>query len=204
MRSWRPHKTAILLLLTGATLLRVLAEYAVWVAGQPLSARTRERYVAAVRPLAAWLEAREGGPGHALATPRGRDLAVRDYKRQMKVDRGLAAASVNQALAALDHLFRFLGLGAAIVSREELPRAAPRALDVEQQRALLRAAEESSRLRARRRQSGRAARPLPATRDHRHQHHTASCSWSSGSTLTPICCCGRRSRSNVSAGVPPL
>ncbi len=50
----------------------------------------------------------------------------------------------NQALAALDHLFRFLGLGAAIVSREELPRAAPRALDVEQQRSLLRAAEKSS------------------------------------------------------------
>ncbi len=122
----------------------VVAEYAAWVAGQPLSARTREAYVAAVHPFTAWLETREGGVGEALATPRGRDLAVRDYKRHMKVDRCLAAASVNQALAALDHLFRFLGLGAAIVSREELPRAAPRALDVEQQRALLRAAEESS------------------------------------------------------------
>jgi integrase/recombinase XerC len=122
----------------------VVAEYAAWVAAQPLSARTREAYVAAVRPFTAWLETREGGVGEALATPRGRDLAVRDYKRHMKVDRALAAASVNQALAALDHLFRFLGLGAAIVSREELPRAAPRALDVEQQRALLRAAEESS------------------------------------------------------------
>jgi len=122
----------------------VVAEYAVWVAGQPLSARTREAYVAAVRPFAAWLEARDAGVGDALATPRGRDLAVRDYKRHLKVDRGLAAASVNQALAALDHLFRFLGLGAAIVSREELSRAAPRALDVDEQRALLRAAEESS------------------------------------------------------------
>ncbi len=44
----------------------------------------------------------------------------------------------------MDHLFRFLGLGAAIVRREELPRSAPRALDVEQQRVLLQAAEEST------------------------------------------------------------
>jgi len=44
----------------------------------------------------------------------------------------------------MDHLFRFLELGAAIVRREELPRAAPRALELEEQRALLRAAEESS------------------------------------------------------------
>src|SRR3954452_16404701 len=44
----------------------------------------------------------------------------------------------------MDNLFRFLGLGAAIVRREELPRSAPRALDVEQQRLLMRAAEEST------------------------------------------------------------
>lgn len=62
----------------------------------------------------------------------------------MKQSRGLGPASVNQALAAMDNLFRFLGLGAAIVRREELPRAAPRALELDQQRALLRAAEEST------------------------------------------------------------
>jgi site-specific recombinase XerD len=62
----------------------------------------------------------------------------------MKVDRGLSPASVNQALAGMDHLFRFLGLGAAIVRREELPRSAPRALDIDAQRLLLQAAEEST------------------------------------------------------------
>jgi site-specific recombinase XerD len=56
----------------------------------------------------------------------------------------LSPASVNQALAGLDHLLRFLGLGAAIVGREELPRTAPRALDVQAQRTLLQAAEEST------------------------------------------------------------
>ena len=70
----------------------------------------------------AWLGERDGGVSEALSSPRGRDLAARDYKRRMKVEWGLAPASVNQALAGLDHLFRFLGLGAAIVRREELPR----------------------------------------------------------------------------------
>jgi len=123
----------------------LVAQYAAWLGDQPLSARTREAYLAAVRTFAAWLGQRDGGAGDdALVAPRARDLAARDYKRHMKVERSLSPASVNQALAGLDHLFRFLGLGAAIVGREELPRAAPRALDVQAQRALLQAAEEST------------------------------------------------------------
>jgi integrase/recombinase XerC len=106
----------------------VVAEYAAWLGDQPLSARTRGVYLAAVRTFVGWLAQRDTGSGDALAAPRARDLAARDYKRHMKVERGLSPASVNQALAGLDHLFRFLGLGAAIVGREELPRAAPRAL----------------------------------------------------------------------------
>jgi len=88
-----------------------------------------------------WPPASTSGRPRVQARPEGRAGAV---GRDLKVARGLSPASVNQALAALDHLFRFLGLGAAIVGREELPRAAPRALDVEQQRALLQAAEEST------------------------------------------------------------
>lgn len=113
----------------------------VWLKSQPLAVRTREAYAAVIIAFAAWLEDRDGG---GLDGPRARDLAARDYKRSLKVERGLGPASVNQALAALDHFFRFLGLGAAIVQREELPRSAPRALTVEEQRLLLRAAEESS------------------------------------------------------------
>ena len=123
---------------------RVRADYGAWLAEQPLSSRTREAYLAAVSAFVAWLEQREAGPGDVLVAPRARDLAARGYKRHMKVDRGLSAASVNQALAGMDHLFCFLGLGAAIVRREELPRSASRALDVEQQRVLLQAAEEST------------------------------------------------------------
>jgi integrase/recombinase XerC len=122
----------------------VLADYTAWLSEQPLSTRTREAYLAAVTAFVAWLDRRDAGPGDALVAPRARDLAARDYKRHMKVERGLSPALVNQALAGMDHLFRFLGLGAAIVRREELPRSAPRALDVEQQRLLLQAAEEST------------------------------------------------------------
>jgi len=122
----------------------VRADYTAWLAQQPLSSRTREAYLAAVTAFLSWLEQRDAGPGDALLAPRARDLAAREYKRYMKVGRGLSPASVNQALAGMDHLFRFLGLGAAIVRREELPRSAPRALDVEQQRVLLQAAEEST------------------------------------------------------------
>ncbi len=90
--------------------------------------------------FASWLSQREGGVGDALLAPRARDLAARDYKRHMKVERALSPASVNQALAGMDQLFRFLGLGAAIVRREKRRAARRGPLDVEQQRVLLQAA----------------------------------------------------------------
>jgi hypothetical protein len=39
----------------------VLAEYAGWLAEQPLSTRTREAYLAAVTAFVAWLEQRDAG-----------------------------------------------------------------------------------------------------------------------------------------------
>lgn len=121
----------------------MLADYDGRLAEQAPSARTREAYLAAATAFVAWLDQRDVGPSEALGAPRARDLAARAYKRHMKIARGLSPASVNQALAGMDHLFRFLGLRAAIVRREELPRSAPRALDVDAQLLLLQAAEES-------------------------------------------------------------
>jgi site-specific recombinase XerC len=122
----------------------MLAEYGAWVTRQRLSARTRQTYIASVRAFAGWLGQRDGGVGDALSVPGGRDVAVGDYTRYLTLERGLAPASVNQALAGLNHFFRFLGLGAASVGRERRPRAVPRALDAEQQRELLRSAARSS------------------------------------------------------------
>ena len=94
----------------------------------------------------AWLAGVEdaGWGGDPLRDRLARDYAARDFKRFLKVERGLRPASVNLALASLDSLYRCLGLGSPNVRREELPQAAPRALDVEQQRRLLRAAERAS------------------------------------------------------------
>lgn len=108
----------------------------------PLARRTREAYAQHVASYCAWLGDRSGGEA-PLADPRARDYAARDFKRCLKAERRWKPASVNLALAAVDHFNRFLGLGPANVKREPLAQAAPRALSEEQQRALLRAAEAS-------------------------------------------------------------
>jgi integrase len=50
---------------------------------------------------------------------------------------------LNLALSAVDHFYRHLRMDRANVRREELPRVAPRALDRDEQRLLLRAAERA-------------------------------------------------------------
>ena len=108
----------------------------------PLAARTRQAYAQHVAAYAAWLGDRPGGEA-ALEDPRARDYAARDFKRWLKGERRWKPASVNLALAAVDHFNRFLGLGPASVKREPLAQAAPRALSEDQQRTLLQAAEAS-------------------------------------------------------------
>ena len=99
-----------------------------------------------MRLFCGWLaaEADERALGaDPLADLAARDYAARDFKRFLKSERALGPASVNLALAAVDHLYRQLGLGRANVRRESLPVAAPRALSRDEQRALLRAAERA-------------------------------------------------------------
>lgn len=119
-----------------------LTRYLVELGRAPLAVRTRQAYAAHVRVYAGWLAERKGCTA-ALREPRARDLAARDFKRMLKVERGWKPSSVNLALAAVDHFNRFLGLGAANVTRETVAQAAPRALSVAEQRALLRAAEDA-------------------------------------------------------------
>lgn len=53
----------------------------------------------------------------AIAEPRARDLAARDFRRHLKVGWGWKPASVNFALAAVDHLNRFLEFANSNASR---------------------------------------------------------------------------------------
>ena len=120
-----------------------LGRYLENLAGQPLAVRTRQAYAAQVSAYIAWLAERPDADG-ALREPRARDFAARDFKRHLKLERAWAPSSVNLALAAIDHFNRFLGLGPAMVTRERLAQSAPRALDEDQQRDLVRAAEDAS------------------------------------------------------------
>ena len=121
-----------------------LAErYEVWLERQPLSERTRREYARQVAGFVEWLAADRPGAVMTLADLFARDYAVRDFKRHLKLERRWSPASVNFALAAVDHFFRFVGLGAADVSRGRLPQAAPRALDSDELLAFVRAAERA-------------------------------------------------------------
>lgn len=131
----------------GASKLRLsdaLAGYEAWLLEQPLAARTRQTYRQQVTGYVAWLL--EGGVEASTALGEGpaRDHAVRDYKAHLKAVRGARPSSVNLALAAIDHFYRCLGAGKPSVRREELAQAAPRALSLDEQRALLRAGEQAS------------------------------------------------------------
>lgn len=119
---------------------RVLRRYERWLNGQPLAERTRGAYLAQVSAYVGWLAEAGRGPG-ALSESRERDVAVRDYKRHVKVKGKWAPRSVNQALAAVDNFYRSLNLSPPQVRREELAQVAPRALEVEEQRVFLRAVE---------------------------------------------------------------
>jgi integrase/recombinase XerC len=118
----------------------VVDEYGAWLARQPLAARSRDAYLAQVRSFVVWLAGSEHGAG-AFSEGNVRDWAVRDYKRHVKTARNWAPTSLNQALAAIDNFYRFLGAGRPEVGREELAKVAPRALVEAEQRRFLRAVQ---------------------------------------------------------------
>jgi site-specific recombinase XerD len=109
----------------------------------PLSANTRRAYRSRVANFLAWLVTAgldELG-GDPLADPHARDYAVRDYTRHLRVVGKKEPATVNAVLAALDHFYRWRGLGPPNARRQDLPQLAPRALEPAEQRRLLRAVE---------------------------------------------------------------
>jgi integrase/recombinase XerC len=120
----------------------VLKRYRRWLVRQPLAERSRDAYLAQVTGFVTWLAA-SGYGAQALTDPRERDVAVRGYKRHLKTKRKWAPTSVNQALAAIDNFYRSISMGRPEVAREELAQVAPRALEVDEQRAFLRAVERT-------------------------------------------------------------
>jgi integrase/recombinase XerC len=109
----------------------------------PLSANTRRAYRTRVANFLAWLVSADLDGGDPLADPHARDYAVRDYTRHLRVVGKKEPATINAVLAALDHFYRWRGLGPPNARRQDLPQLAPRALEPAEQRRLLRAVERS-------------------------------------------------------------
>src|SRR5437016_1993567 len=131
------------------TVPETLAAYERWLARQPFSAHTRRTYLTQVRRYCTYLSTFPWEDGHPLQEPHARDYAVRDYKTALKVIHHAKPSSVNLALAAVDHFYRFLELPTPQVAREDLPAQAPRALEPPEQKRFLRAVERCSSVRDR-------------------------------------------------------
>ncbi len=126
-----------------------LAGYERWLKNQPLAVSTRRAYRGHARRFVEFLASWPGEGGDPLADAHARDYAVRDFKSYLKTVRSAKPASVNLALAAVDHFYRYLGAGRPDVRREELAQAAPRALSAEQLQRFMRAVERCESLRDR-------------------------------------------------------
>jgi site-specific recombinase XerD len=123
--------------------------YRVWLDRQPLSENTRRAYRVRTGQYLEYLAAIPAEYGDPLEDAHARDYAVRDFRAYLKTVRRAKPSSVNLSLAAVDNLYRFLGMGKPEVRREELPGAAPRALSPEEQKRFLRAVERSEEARDR-------------------------------------------------------
>jgi integrase/recombinase XerC len=109
----------------------------------PLAANTRRAYRTRVANFLAWLVTADLDGGDPLQDPHARDYAVRDYTRHLRVVGKKEPTTINAVLVALDHFYRWRGLGPPNARRQDLPQLAPRALEPAEQRRLLRAVERS-------------------------------------------------------------
>ena len=111
--------------------------------GGPLDADTTRAYLSRVRQFLTWLvnAAVDGDP---LNDPAARDWAVRDYRTWLLTVAKRKLSTVNAHLTALDDFYRRRGLGPAAAQRQDVPKAAPRALDERHRIQWLRAAERAN------------------------------------------------------------
>ena len=111
----------------------------------PISDHTRRNYLLRVRRYLEWLNEMPDG-AKALIDPVERNFAVQEYKVWL-LNKGSAANTLNSILAAVDNFYLFKGIGPAKVRRQALPSQAPRALEPDEQKRLLKVIAQSKSLR---------------------------------------------------------
>lgn len=104
--------------------------YEQWLATQPLSAQTRRTYLGRVRKFCEFVAGSESVTDPFGGTQQ-RDRSVNEFKTYLE-QLEAKPSSINLALSAVDHFYRFLGLGSPDVKRVEIPQASPRALSDEE------------------------------------------------------------------------
>ena len=93
-----------------------------------LAANSRRVYRSRVAGYLGWL-ATTAKPVAALREPHARNEAVAAYQRHLREELGRTSSAVNAVLTAVDHFYRHLGVGDAVVSRELVTPALVPALD---------------------------------------------------------------------------
>lgn len=82
-----------------------------------LASSTRRVYRSRVAGYLGWLTGTPK-PAAALRQPQARNEAVSGYQRWLREDQQRAESAINAVLTAVDHFYKHLGLGAAVVSRD--------------------------------------------------------------------------------------
>lgn len=134
-------------LASASSLFPIFTDYEAWLSHQPLSPHTHRTYLTQVRHYCLYLDQNVSEYGNPLQDNYARDYSVRDYKAYLKTVLKRKPATVNIALAAIDHFYRFLQMSPAQVPREDLPQQAPRALTEVEQKRFLRAVERCPSIR---------------------------------------------------------
>lgn len=119
----------------------VLAEYERALAGAPLAPQSRRAYRSRVAGYLRWLTTATA-TGDPLSDAGARDRAVARYRTYLATVHSARPTTVNAVLTALDHFHLHLRLGKAALPREEVPASVRRALPLDAQHRLLRAADE--------------------------------------------------------------
>lgn len=116
-----------------------IASFGEFLARAALRERSRSEYAATVRRFTDWASDRDEWPP---SDPWQREHLTRDYTTFLRTEKSAAPSTINSTLSALDLLWTHLGLGPSGVRREHIPLQAPRGLNSDEEKRLLREAEK--------------------------------------------------------------
>lgn len=117
--------------------------YKAWLATQPLSYHTKRNYLAQIRQFLAFVRRQSFVERDAVTIAADvRNSLVAEYCAFLRASLGSSLRTINQAQTAINHFYRFLGLGPSTVERLKAPETLPRILTRQESLALREALEK--------------------------------------------------------------